>query len=68
MELARVGVIAAVILAVATVAWAQKPDFSGTWTLDQQAARRLPVAAVAAEVEAVLWGTARRRSSRRPMR
>jgi hypothetical protein len=34
MKLARVGVIAAAILAVATVAWAQKPDFSGTWTLD----------------------------------
>ena len=33
MKLARVGVIAAAILAVATVAWAQKPDFSGTWTL-----------------------------------
>ena len=34
MKLARVGVIAAAILAVATVASAQKPDFSGTWTLD----------------------------------
>jgi hypothetical protein len=34
MKLARVGVIAAAIFAVATVAWAQKPDFSGTWTLD----------------------------------
>ena len=34
MKLARVGVIAAAILAVATMAWAQKPDFSGTWTLD----------------------------------
>ena len=34
MKLARVGVIAAAILAVATVAWAQKPDFTGTWTLD----------------------------------
>ena len=30
MKLARVGAIAAAILAVATVAWAQKPDFSGT--------------------------------------
>ena len=28
------GMIAAAILAVATVASAQKPDFSGTWTLD----------------------------------
>lgn len=34
MKLARVGVIAAAVLAVATVAFAQKPDFSGTWTPD----------------------------------
>jgi hypothetical protein len=38
MKLARVGVIAAAILAVGTVAWAQKPDFSGTWTLDPASA------------------------------
>jgi hypothetical protein len=38
MKLARAGVIAAAILAVATVAWAQKPDFSGTWTLDPASA------------------------------
>lgn len=38
MKLARVGVIAAAILAVATVAWAQKPDFSGTWTPEAAAA------------------------------
>jgi len=38
MKLARVGVIAAAIFAVATVAWAQKPDFSGTWTLDPASA------------------------------
>jgi hypothetical protein len=38
MKLARVGVIAAAILALATVAWAQKPDFSGTWTLDPASA------------------------------
>ena len=38
MRLARVGVMAAAILAVATVAWAQKPDFSGTWTLDPASA------------------------------
>ena len=31
MKRARVGVIAAAILAVATMAYAQKPDFSGTW-------------------------------------
>lgn len=33
MQLARVGVMAAAILTVAT-AWAPKPNFSGTWTLD----------------------------------
>jgi hypothetical protein len=38
MNPARLGVIAAAILAVATVAWAQKPDFSGTWTLDPASA------------------------------
>ena len=66
MKLARVGVIAAAIFAVATVAWAQKPDFSGTWTLDPASA---PAAGGGtAVVAAVLWGTARRQSSRRPMR
>jgi hypothetical protein len=38
MKVARMGVIAAAILAAATVAWAQKPDFSGTWILDQAGA------------------------------
>ena len=38
MKLARVGIIAAAILAVATVAFAQKPDFSGTWTPEAAAA------------------------------
>jgi hypothetical protein len=37
MKLARVGVIGAAVLAVATLAWAQKADFSGTWTLDAEA-------------------------------
>jgi hypothetical protein len=37
MKLARMGVIAAAVLAVATVAYAQKPDFSGTWTPDPAA-------------------------------
>src|SRR5688572_24865104 len=37
MKLARVGVIGAAVLAVATLAWAQKADFSGTWTLDPAA-------------------------------
>jgi len=38
MKLVPVGVIAGAILAVATVAGAQKPDFSGTWTLDPASA------------------------------
>jgi hypothetical protein len=37
MKRAQVGVIAAAVLAVATVAFAQKADFSGTWTLDTEA-------------------------------
>lgn len=38
MKRARVGVVAAAVLAVASVAFAQsKPDFSGTWTLDPEA-------------------------------
>ena len=64
MKLARVGVITAAILAVATVAFAQKPDFSGTWTLDPASAP----AAGGGGGGAVVWGTGRRRSSRRPMR
>jgi hypothetical protein len=42
MKVARVGVIAAAILAVATLAWAQKTDFSGTWTLDAEASGAAP--------------------------
>lgn len=37
MKVARAGIIAAAVLAVATMASAQKPDFSGTWTLDEAA-------------------------------
>lgn len=37
MKLARTGIIAAAVLAVASVAFAQKPDFSGTWTMDPEA-------------------------------
>ena len=37
MKRARTGIIAAAILAVAALAFAQKPDFSGTWTLDPDA-------------------------------
>jgi hypothetical protein len=38
MKLEVVGLVVAGILTVATVAWAQKPDFSGTWTLDPASA------------------------------
>ncbi len=38
MKRARMAVIAAAVLAVASMAYAQKPDFSGTWTPDQAAA------------------------------
>jgi hypothetical protein len=37
MKVARVGIIATAVLAVATMVFAQKPDFSGTWTLDAEA-------------------------------
>ena len=39
MKLARVGIIAAAVLAISSVAFAQTPDFSGTWTPDQPAAQ-----------------------------
>ncbi len=39
MRLARVGLVAAAILAAAMAAWAQTPDFAGTWTLDRSGAR-----------------------------
>ncbi|HJR59370.1 MAG TPA: hypothetical protein VJ813_08235 [Vicinamibacterales bacterium] len=42
MKLARTGIIAAAVLAVASVAFAQKPDFSGTWTVDTSAAPAPP--------------------------
>jgi hypothetical protein len=38
MKLARTGIIAAAMLAVATLAYAQKPDFSGSWAPEQAAA------------------------------
>lgn len=39
MKRARIGIFAAAVLAVASVAFAQaKPDFSGAWTLDASAA------------------------------
>ena len=38
MKRARIGILAAAVFAVAAVAFAQaKPDFSGTWTLDDAA-------------------------------
>jgi hypothetical protein len=37
MKRARIGVIAAAVLAVATMAFAQTPDFSGVWTPDPAA-------------------------------
>ena len=37
MKRARIGIIAVAMIAVAAVAFAQKPDFSGTWTLDEAA-------------------------------
>jgi hypothetical protein len=38
MKRARVGIIAAAVFAVTSLAFAQaKPDFSGTWTLDAEA-------------------------------
>ena len=42
MKLATTGVIAAAILSIATVAFAQKPDFSGTWTIDPASAPAPP--------------------------
>ena len=38
MKRVRVAVIAVAIFAVSAVAFAQKPDFSGTWTLDPASA------------------------------
>lgn len=37
MKVVRTGLIAAAILSVSTLAWAQKPDFSGSWKLDPAA-------------------------------
>jgi hypothetical protein len=37
MRTARIGMVAAIVLAVATIASAQKTDFSGTWTIDEAA-------------------------------
>ena len=42
MQRAKIGMIAAAVLAVATVAFAQKPDFSGTWTPEPSADAMAP--------------------------
>lgn len=42
MKLVRTGVIAAAVLSIATMAFAQKPDFSGTWTIDPASAPAPP--------------------------
>lgn len=38
MKLARVGIVAIAVLAISSVAFAQKPDFTGTWTPEAAAA------------------------------
>ena len=48
MKLARTGVIAAAVLSIATMAFAQKPDFSGTWTMDPASVPAPPAGAGAA--------------------
>ena len=45
MKLARVGIIAIAVLAISSVAFAQKPDFSGTWTPEAAAAPAPPAGA-----------------------
>jgi hypothetical protein len=42
MKLARTGIIAVAVLALSSVAFAQKPDFSGTWAPDAAAAPAPP--------------------------
>ena len=44
MKVAKTGIIAAAVLALSSVAFAQKPDFSGTWTPDVAAAAPAPPA------------------------
>jgi hypothetical protein len=42
MKVARVTMATVAVLAVATLAWAQQPNFSGTWTLDAEASGVAP--------------------------
>ena len=66
MKLARTGIIAAAILSVASVAFAQKTDFSGTWTPEAPAAAPAAGAGGGAVVAAAVaaWVAARWSSSR----
>ena len=52
MKLARTGVIAAAVLSMATMAFAQKPDFSGTWTMDPASVPAPPAGAGGARMMA----------------
>ena len=47
MKVAKTGIIAAAVLALSSVAFAQKPDFSGTWTPDVPATAPAPPAGAA---------------------
>ena len=42
MKLARTGIIAVAVLALSSVAFAQKPDFSGSWTREAPAMANAP--------------------------
>jgi hypothetical protein len=48
MKLVRTGIIAAAVLSVASVAFAQAPDFSGSWTVDTAAMPAPPAGAAGA--------------------
>ena len=48
----KLGLTAALVVALAVAGYAQKPDFSGTWTPDVDPAPRQPPRAAAAAVAA----------------
>ena len=48
MKLARTGIIAAAVLSVASMAFAQAPDFSGSWTVDTASMPQPPAGAAGA--------------------
>jgi hypothetical protein len=56
MKLARTGVIAAAVLSMTTMAFAQKPDFSGTWTMDPASAPAPPAGGGGGEVRRMAGG------------